>query len=85
VLGKEVKMGVVEVIGCVSKGVDFELSEEILGEFLQEPVDDHSAFDTALAVEDKDDFGEFRFVESSFDDFVTVADVLGSIVEVSLN
>jgi hypothetical protein len=52
---------------------------------LQQPVDDHPAFDAALAVQDKDDFGELGVIECGFDDAVAVADVLGCVVEVALN
>jgi hypothetical protein len=78
-------MRVIEVIGCISKGIDLEFGEEILGQFLEEPVDDHPSFDTPLAVEDKDDFGELGFVKSCFDSFIAISDVLSGVIEVSLN
>ena len=78
-------MWVIEVVGCVSEGVDFEFSEEILGQFLQEPVDYHATFDTALTVENENYFRYFGFVESFFDGFVAVADVVGGVIEVSLD
>lgn len=37
-LGQKMQMRVIEVIGCVSKGVDFEFGEEVLGDFLEEPL-----------------------------------------------
>lgn len=43
--------GVAEVVGEVAKGVDFELAEDVHWELVEEPVDDHAAFDAALGVE----------------------------------
>lgn len=56
-----------------------------MGYFLQQPVNDHPAFDAALAVQDENDFREVGVVECGFYDAVAVADVLGCVVEVSLN
>lgn len=36
-------------------------------------------------MEDKDDLGELRLVESLFDDSVAVPNILGCIIEISLN
>lgn len=44
------------MVGCVTEGVDLEVGERVLGKFGEKPVDDEAAFDTALAVEDEDDF-----------------------------
>jgi hypothetical protein len=52
---------------------------------LEEPVDYHAAFDSALAVEDEDYLGVLFNVELLFDDFVAIADVLGCVVEVALD
>ena len=78
-------MWVIEVICGVAEGVDFEFGQKILGHFLEEPVDYHAAFDSALAVEDEDYLGVLFIVELLFDDFVTIADVLGCVVEVALD
>jgi hypothetical protein len=56
-----------------------------LGYFLKEPVEDHPAFDAALTVQDEDYLGEVRVVESLLYDGVAVADVLGCVVEISLD
>ena len=73
------------MIGSVSESIDFELGKKILGKFLKKPVNDHPSFDPALAVENKYYFAEFGFVKRFFNDSVAVADVLGGIVEVSLD
>jgi hypothetical protein len=56
-----------------------------LRHFLQQPVDDHPAFDAPLAVQDEDYFCEGGLVERFFDNAIAVADVLGCVVEVSLD
>lgn len=62
-LGEEVVVRIVEMICCVAEGVDFEFRQEVLRDFLQEPIENHTAFNTALRMEDEDDFGEMCFVE----------------------
>jgi hypothetical protein len=52
---------------------------------LEEPVDYHAAFDSALAVKDEDYFGVLFIVELLFDNFVAIADVLSCVVEVALD
>jgi hypothetical protein len=79
------EMWVVEVICRVAEGVDFEFGQKILGHFLEEPVDYHAAFNSALAVEDEDYLGVLFIVELLFDDFVAIADVLGGVVEIALD
>lgn len=78
-------MWVVEMVGCVSESIDFEFGKEVLGQFLQEPINDHPSFDTALAMEDEDNFAEFGLVERFFHHFVAVSDIISGIVEVSLD
>jgi hypothetical protein len=78
-------MWVIEVICRIPEGVHFEFCQEVLGNFLKEPVEDHSAFDAALTVQDEDYLGEFGIVESFLHDSVAIADVLGCVVEVSLD
>ena len=78
-------MRVVEVIGGVAEGVDFEFGEKVLRDFLEEPVEDHTAFDAALGVQDEDHFGEVGLVEGGFNDAVATSNVGGCIGEVSLD
>jgi hypothetical protein len=78
-------MRVIEVIGGIPEGVNLEFRQEVLRNFLKEPVEDHPAFDAALTVQDEDYLGEVGVVESLLYDGVTVADVLGCVVEVSLD
>ncbi len=78
-------MRIIEVIRCITESVDFEFREKVLREFLEEPIDDHAAFDAALRMQDEDDFGEVRLVESFLDDLVAVSDVLGCVGEVTLD
>lgn len=78
-------MRVVEMVCSISKGVDFELCHEVLRDFLQEPIDNHATFDTALAMENEDYFCKMGFVERFFDGFIAVSDIVGSIVKVALN
>ncbi len=47
-----ISIWVVEVVGGVAEGVDFEVLEEVLRDFVEEPVYDHAAFDAALGVQD---------------------------------
>jgi hypothetical protein len=78
-------MRIIEVVRCIPESVDFEFREQVLREFLEEPIEDHAAFDGALRMQDEDDFGEVRLVESFFDDLVTVSDVLGCVGEITLD
>jgi hypothetical protein len=52
---------------------------------LKQPVEDHPAFDAALTVQDEDYLGEVGVVESLLYDSIAVADVLGCVIEVSLD
>lgn len=72
-------VGVVEVVGCVTESVDFQLGENVLGKFLKQPVDNQAALDSTLRVEDEDDFGVLRIVELFFDDAVADSDVFSGI------
>jgi hypothetical protein len=85
VLGQEMQMGIVEMIGSVSERINFKFSKEVLGKFLQEPVDDHPSFDTALAVKDEDNFAEFGLVKRFFYHSIAVSDIVCGVVEVSLD
>lgn len=38
------------MVGGIAKGVDLEFGEEILGKFLEQPVDHQAPFDAALGV-----------------------------------
>ncbi len=78
-------MRVIEVICRIPEGVNFEFCKEVLGNFLKEPVEDHPAFDTALTMQDEDYFRELRVVESLLYDGVTIANILGCVVKVSLD
>jgi len=78
-------MRVIEVVCRVPEGVNLEFRQEVLGNFLKEPVEDHPAFDAALTVQDEDYFGELGIVESLLYDNVAVADVLGCVIEISLD
>lgn len=53
---RDTPMGVVEVICSVAKGIDFEATEEVVGDLVEQPVDDEATFDAALRVKDEDDF-----------------------------
>ena len=77
-------MWVVEMVGCVTEGVDFEFGKEVLGKFLQEPVDDHTTFNATLAVKNEDYFVEIGVVERFFYYLVAVADIVCGEVEVAL-
>jgi hypothetical protein len=54
------QMRIIEVICSAAESIDFELCEKVLGYFLQQPIDNHAAFDAALAVQDEDYFCEVR-------------------------
>ncbi|KAF6519395.1 hypothetical protein HZS61_017769 [Fusarium oxysporum f. sp. conglutinans] len=49
-------VGIAKVVGEVAESVDFEFLKLVEGHFIEEPVDDHAAFYSALGVEDKDYF-----------------------------
>lgn len=85
VLGQEVEVGVVEVICCIAKGVDFQFCQKILRDLLKKPIYDEPPFDATLGMKDEDYFGEIRFVECGFDDRVTGTDVNICVCEVSLD
>ena len=78
-------MRVIEVICRIPEGVNFQFGQEVLGNFLKEPIEDHPAFDAALTVQNEDYLGELGIVEGLLYDSVAVADVLGCVVEVSLD
>src|SRR6185437_1533847 len=84
-LTQEMKMWIIEMIRRVPKSIYFQLSKEILRNFLQEPIDDHSSFDSTLGMQDENYFGKIRVVKSIFDDAVAGPDVGCCVVEVSLN
>lgn len=50
-------MGVVEVIGSISKGVYLKFGHEILRQLLQQPVENEAAFDSSLRVKHENDLG----------------------------
>ena len=52
---------------------------------MQEPVNDHTAFDPTLAVEDEYNLGEARCVELVLDNFIAISDVLSGIIEIPLD
>lgn len=78
-------MWIVEVVRCAAKGVDFQLREKILGHFLQQPVDDHASFDPTLRVQDEHDLGQIGIIECLLDDLVAFANIVGCVVEISLD
>jgi len=84
-LGTDVPVRIVEMVGGVAKGIDFQLREEILGQLLEEPVKDQAALDAALRVKDEDDLGVLWVVDLFFDDPVAHAHVCGGVAPVSLN
>ena len=84
-LGQEVEMGVIEMVRCVAKCIYFQFCEEVLRNFLKQPVNYHSALDGPLAVEYEDYFREVWFVYCFFDNGVAVSNIGGGIVEVALD
>ncbi len=76
---------VVEVVRRVAKGVDLELGQQVLGQLLQEPVENQAAFNGALGVQDEDDAGVLRAVQRLLDDAVGEADVGRGVAEVALD
>lgn len=78
-------VGVVEVVGGVSKRVYLELGEEVLGCLLEEPVEDQATLDGTLRVQDKDNFGVLWVVQFLLDDAVADADIGGSKAQVPLD
>lgn len=81
----DVAVGVVEVVGGVSKRVDLELGEEVLRGLLEEPVEDQTALDGTLRVQDKDDLGVLWVVQFLLDDAVADTDVGGSKAQAPLD
>ncbi len=81
----DMSMGVVEVVGCVSKCIDLELGKQILWQLLEKPVEDQAAFDAALRVEDKDHFGILGVVQRLLDDAICHTNVGRGVVEVALD
>ena len=79
------EVGIVEVVCCVAEGVDFQFGEQVLGHFLQEPVDDHAAFDAALGMQDENHFCEVWLIKLGLDDGVARTDVVGCVGEVALD
>jgi hypothetical protein len=59
----------------IAECVDFELLEQVVRHFVQEPVQDHASFDPALRVQDEDNLFDFWSVEGLFDEHVALADV----------
>jgi hypothetical protein len=86
VWGGEVGKGrVVEVVGGGAEGVDFKFLEEMLWEISEEPVNCEGAFDSALRVQDQDNFVVGGVLEGFFNETVSLAAVSGAVAEVSLD
>lgn len=81
----EIAVGVIEVVGCVCKTVDFQVAKGISGELGEKPVHDHSAFDAALTVQDEDDLFISAGQEGTFYHCVSGSDILCGVVEASLD
>jgi hypothetical protein len=78
-------MRVIEVVCSVAECVEFQLGKQILRDFLKQPVNDHTAFYSTLAVQNKHNLGVLWYIERFLNDFITVSDVLSGIVEVPLD
>lgn len=78
-------MRVVEVVGGVSKRVDFELCQQVLGKFLEKPINDHASLDGTLGMQDEDDLGVLRVVELLLDDPVADSHVCCGVAKVALD
>lgn len=83
-LRQEMRVWVVEMVGRISKGINFKFGEKILRDFLQKPVDHHATFDASLTVENEDDFGEIRPVQQLLNRQMTVSDILCRVVKIAL-
>lgn len=70
-LGPGVAMRIVEVIRCVAKGVNFEFREQVLGQFLEKPIEDEPSFDATLRMKDKHHLGILGVVERIFENLVS--------------
>lgn len=73
------------MIGDIAKGIDFELLEVLKGHFVQEPVNDHSSFDSSLRVENKDNLLLAVVEKSVLDKDVAISDVLRGVEQSTLN
>lgn len=78
-------MRVIEVISCVSEGVDFKLLEKILRDLVEKPVYYHTALNATLRVADKNHSLDIRVIELPFEDRISGADVGCGVIEVALN
>lgn len=80
----DIPVRVVEVIGGVAKGVDLEFLQEVLRDLGQEPVDHQTTLDTALAVQDQDDFLVLRVRQGSLDELICIPHVVRRVAEIAL-
>jgi hypothetical protein len=77
-------MWVVHVVGGISKSVDLKLIQQVLGNLIKKPVDDHAALDSTLRVDNKNDFVVLGVLERCFDFDIRVSDIQCGVAETSL-
>jgi hypothetical protein len=77
-------MWVVHVVGGISKSVDLKLIQQVLGNLIKKPVDDHAALDSTLRVDNKNDFVVLGVLERCFDFDIRVSDIHCGVAETSL-
>jgi hypothetical protein len=77
--------GITEVVGQIAECVHFELHKDVLGHFVEEPVYDHAALDTALGVEYQDDLLDIVPIEFILDEHVAGTHIWIGIRECALS
>jgi hypothetical protein len=77
-------MRVVEMVRRTTECVDLQFGKQILGKLLEQPVQDKTTFDSALRMQDEDDFGKTRIVQVCLDSLVRFSYVGGCVTEVAL-
>src|SRR4030095_13076327 len=78
-------MRVIEMARRIPKCVYLEILQQVDWYITEQPVQDHTALDSPLAVEDAADFCEVRVSKGLLDEHVAVAYVLSRVGEVSLD
>lgn len=73
------------MIRRVSEGVDLKLGKQILGQLLKQPVDDGTALNAALGVQDENDLGVILVVQRLLHLHVAAANVLCGVAECALD
>lgn len=81
----EVAHWIAEVVCKAAKSVDLEFLEHVTRQLIEEPVNDHASFNTALRVQHQDDLSFVLIEECLLHQHVTVSNVLRGVEQSALD